>query len=263
MIRIILLIIALWAAFAHAQPYEFVTTTQTQTLSNKTIDSSCTVAASTSGNAATATSLQSTPSQCSAGQAPRGINALGEPQNCTAYLQSPVNLAGADVTGVLPNANTTATSANTASAIVARDSSGNFTAGTMTGTASVAATGDSATSFWSAGTVDTARLGSGTANSTTFLRGDQTWATPTSVTQYTATYDPADLGNDSSRCDDVTVTGIVTTKAVYANPGTDMVGGCIISAVYPSATNTVRVCWRNAAPSTNCNVGSSTWLFAQ
>lgn len=29
-----------------------------------------------------------------------------------------------------------------------------------------------------AGTVDTARLGSGTANSSTFLRGDQTWATP-------------------------------------------------------------------------------------
>lgn len=46
----------------------------------------------------------------------------------------------AKVTGILPNANTTATSANTASAIVARDGSGNFTAGTitaaLTGTAS-------------------------------------------------------------------------------------------------------------------------------
>ena len=37
----------------------------------------------------------------------------------------------ADVTGVLPNANTTAASANTASAIVARDGSGNFSAGTI------------------------------------------------------------------------------------------------------------------------------------
>jgi hypothetical protein len=36
------------------------------------------------------------------------------------------------VTGVLPNGNTTAASANTASAIVTRDASGNFTAGTIT-----------------------------------------------------------------------------------------------------------------------------------
>jgi hypothetical protein len=38
----------------------------------------------------------------------------------------------AKVTGILPNANTTATSANTNSAIVARDGSGNFSAGTIT-----------------------------------------------------------------------------------------------------------------------------------
>src|SRR5689334_10042116 len=44
------------------------------------------------------------------------------------------------VTGVLSNANTTATSANTASAIVARDGSGNFSAGTITATLSGTAT---------------------------------------------------------------------------------------------------------------------------
>lgn len=37
-----------------------------------------------------------------------------------------------EVTGTLPNSNTTAASANTASAIVARDASGNFSAGTIT-----------------------------------------------------------------------------------------------------------------------------------
>ena len=44
----------------------------------------------------------------------------------------------AKVTGILPNANTTATSTNTASAIVTRDLSGNFTAGTITSSGFVA-----------------------------------------------------------------------------------------------------------------------------
>jgi trimeric autotransporter adhesin len=52
-------------------------------------------------------------------------NASGSP------TYSAVSLT-ADVTGVLPNANTSATNANTASTIVARDGSGNFSAGTIT-----------------------------------------------------------------------------------------------------------------------------------
>jgi hypothetical protein len=43
-------------------------------------------------------------------------------------------------------------------------------------TATTANAGDSATAFFSSGTIETARLGSGTANSSTFLRGDSTWA---------------------------------------------------------------------------------------
>lgn len=47
------------------------------------------------------------------------------------------------------------------------------------------------------GTVGTARLGSGTANTTTFLRGDQTWATPSGsslrpITKKTADYTATD-----------------------------------------------------------------------
>jgi hypothetical protein len=70
-----------------------------------------------------------------------------------------------DVAGILPNTNTTATSANTASAIVTRDGSGNFVAGTitanLTGTASLAATGDSATAFFTTGQLEAARGGTG------------------------------------------------------------------------------------------------------
>lgn len=61
-------------------------------------------------------------------------NASGAP------IWGAVSLA-ADVSGVLPNANTTAASANTASAIVARDGSGNFSAGAI----SAALTGNSST----------------------------------------------------------------------------------------------------------------------
>ncbi len=45
---------------------------------------------------------------------------------------SAVALATTDVSGILPNANTTATSANTASTIVARDGAGAFSAGAIT-----------------------------------------------------------------------------------------------------------------------------------
>jgi hypothetical protein len=49
--------------------------------------------ASTSGNAATATALASSPTNCSAGSAPQGINASGTAQNCTAYTPATVGSA--------------------------------------------------------------------------------------------------------------------------------------------------------------------------
>ena len=63
--------------------------------------------------------------------------------NGTVLSTSNVNLA-TEVSGILPNANTTATAVNTGSMIVARDSSGNFAAGTiiasLSGNASTATT---------------------------------------------------------------------------------------------------------------------------
>ena len=71
-----------------------------------------------------------------------------------------------------------ATSSNTASTVVARDSSGNFSAGTITATFS--GNGSSLNTLNASeidsGTVSVNRLGSsGTRDSTTFLRGDNTW----------------------------------------------------------------------------------------
>lgn len=63
----------------------------------------------------------------------------------TTWVVTPHALNASTVTGILPNANTTGTSANTPNTLVLRDGSGNFSAGTITATLSGSAT--SATSF--------------------------------------------------------------------------------------------------------------------
>lgn len=68
--------------------------------------------------------------------------------------------------------------------VVTVNSSGVTVTGTLAAT-SISASGASLTNLnasnLSSGTVATARLATGTANSTTYLRGDQTWATVTSL----------------------------------------------------------------------------------
>lgn len=85
-------------------------------------------------SASTAAALGANPADCASDRYATAIAANGD------LTCAQVSLS-AGVTGTLPNSNTTATSANTASAIVARDASGNFTAGTIT----AALTGNSST----------------------------------------------------------------------------------------------------------------------
>lgn len=73
-----------------------------QTLTNKNMTSATnswpTFNQSTTGNAMTATTLAATPTLCSAGQAPAGVNAAGNAQSCTTYLTP--SGSGASLTGI-------------------------------------------------------------------------------------------------------------------------------------------------------------------
>jgi len=106
----------------------------------------------------------------------------------------------------------------------------------------------------SSGTVATARLASGTANSTTFLRGDQTWATAGGA--------PAALGDIG------TVMWLVVNTTSSLLPGTTVAGS---SCYYPSSVTNYsnsqteganssslpRTEWRFASASGNGFAGSA------
>jgi hypothetical protein len=95
-------------------------------------------AAAFTGNASTASALAANGANCS-GNIPRGVDASGAAEGC-----ADVDLT-TEVTGVLPNANTTAASAATNSAIVARDASGDFYTRTITQTQGISYTTGTAT----------------------------------------------------------------------------------------------------------------------
>jgi len=94
------------------------------------------------------------------------------------------NITGANVTGTVANATTAVTVSGATQASITSAANlatvGTITSGTWSGSFG-AVSGANLTSLnasnLSSGTVGTARLGSGTASSSTYLRGDQTWAT--------------------------------------------------------------------------------------
>jgi hypothetical protein len=139
--------------------------------------------------------------------------------------------------GTIDNSRTTAASANGASTIVLRDSSGSFSAGNITATSisgnGVAVSAINASNIAS-GTVPTARLASGSPSNTTYLRGDQTWATVTSGialtddTSTNSTYYPLLTVNTSGS---ISAANVSSTKLTY-NPST---GNLVATIHYASS----------------------------
>lgn len=141
-------------------------------------------------------------------------------------------------TGTIANARTTAATANGASTIVLRGTSGEFTAGAITGSSF---TGDGSAissinaSNISSGTVATARLASGTANSSTYLRGDSTWATVTSgitLTDDTSTNATRYPLLTSATSGSISTANVSSTKLTF-NPST----GNLVATIHHSSSD--------------------------
>jgi hypothetical protein len=125
--------------------------------------------------------------------------------------------------GTISNARTTAATANGASTIVLRGTSGEFSAGAITGSfiGDGSAVSNINASNISSGTVATARLGSGTANASTFLRGDSTYAVPstTATSLQTTNFTVQQVGStlvfqyNGSNIASISSTGTITAGA--------------------------------------------------
>ena len=148
-------------------------------------------------------------------------------------------------TGTVANARTTAATANGASTIVLRGTSGEFSAGIITADGS----GLSAinASNISSGTVATARLGTGTANASTFLRGDQTYAVPASGTTITndtttnASYYPVFTTATSGS---ISAANVSNTK-LFFNPSTGTLTATVLTS---NSDERLKENWTDVAP---------------
>lgn len=191
--------------------------------------SAATVTANLTGTASNATVLQTARTIATSG----GATGTATSFNGSADITIPITSLNASTinAGTIPNANTTASAANGASTIVARDASGNFAAGAITAT-NLIAPGTGLTSLnastLTVGTAPVARLAAtGTPSASTFLRGDSAWVALSAPNNGTLTMAVAGTGLSGSASFTADQAGAssftVTSNATSANGASTIV----------------------------------------